>query len=315
MEKTYTGLSAVEVAASRAKFGANILTPPPRVPWWKEFLEKFNDPIIRILMIAAVISIAVGSMHGEFTEGIAIIIAIFLATFVAFWNEHKANAEFDVLNKVNDDVPVRVMRDGRPQTVARKDLVVDDIMLLEHGEEVPADADVLEAVSLELDESRLTGESHPVLKQPREHGELPNTTYPSYRALKSTHVSDGHGVFVVRAVGDKSEIGGAALSAAEDSGNETPLSRQLDRLARVIGVVAFGVAALLFGAGHLPTAAGIWGLDAGVIARTVVLNAIGGVVFGWLYWKRGLEMAVLSHFAADIVLHVLVPLLLPRTIL
>lgn len=248
MEKTYTGLSLAEVERSRTEHGANVLTPPAREPWWKEFFSKFNDPIIRILMIAAVISIAVGATHGEFTEGIAIVIAIFLATFVAFWNEHKANAEFDVLNKVNDDVPVRVIREGRPQTVARKDLVVGDVMLLEHGEEVPADADVLEAISLEIDESRLTGESHPVLKQPQVAGELPNTTYPSYRALKSTLVSDGHGVFAVRAVGDKSEIGGAAQSAAEDSGNETPLSRQLDKLARVIGVVAFGVAALLFGA-------------------------------------------------------------------
>jgi Ca2+-transporting ATPase len=249
MEKSYQGLSAEQVLESRARHGANVLTPPARNPWWRELLGKFDDPIIRILMIAAVISIAVGTVHGEFTEGIGIVVAIFLATFVAFWNEHRANAEFDVLNRVNDEVPVRVIRDGRPRTVPRKDLVVGDVILLENGEEVPADAEVLEAVGLEVDESRLTGESFPVPKNVQSDGETPETTtYPYHQALKSTLVADGHGVFSVAAVGDASEIGRAARKAAEDSGVETPLSRQLDRLARVIGVVAFGVAAVLFGA-------------------------------------------------------------------
>jgi len=283
MEMKYEGLTSEQVAASRARHGANVLTPPPREPWWRELLSKFNDPIIRILMIAAVISIAVGAAHGEFTEGIGIVVAIFLATFVAFWNEHRANAEFDVLNRVNDDVPVRVIRDGSPHTVPRKDLVVGDVILLENGEEVPADAEVLEAVSLEVDESRLTGEAFPVPKQLQSAGELANTTYPSYQALKSTFVADGHGVFSVLAVGDGSEIGRAARKAAEDSGVETPLSRQLDRLARVIGVIAFGVAAILFFAlvvegavrGVLVMSAVQWALGAvGTVAVLAILNRI-----------------------------------------
>ncbi len=283
MEKSYQGLTSEQVLASRESHGANVLTPPPRNPWWRELLGKFDDPIIRILMVAAMISIAVGVAHGEFTEGIGIVVAIFLATFVAFWNEHRANAEFDILNRVNDDVPVRVIRDGNPRTVPRKNLVVGDVILLENGEEVPADTEILEAVGLEVDESRLTGESFPVAKRVQTDGEPGGSTYPPNQALKSTLVADGHGVFSVLAVGDASEIGRAARKAAEDSGVETPLSRQLDRLARVIGVVAFGVAAALFAAlvvegalhGELVLGGVQWGLAAVAgFAALALLNRV-----------------------------------------
>jgi Ca2+-transporting ATPase len=246
MAKQYQGLTSEQVLQSRAEHGMNILTPPARKPWWRAYLDKFNDPIIRILAIAALLSIIVGAAHGEYVEGVAIIVTIFLATFIAFWNERRANAEFDILNRVNDDIEVRVVRDGRAQKIARKDLVKGDVLFLERGEEVPADAEVLEAYTLEADEAKLTGETHPVVKQSREKGELPNTTYPSFLVLKGSLVADGHGVFAVQNVGEKSEIGAVALLSSEETNNETPLMKQLDRLAKLLGAVAFVFAGVLF---------------------------------------------------------------------
>src|SRR5215210_3946598 len=125
------GLTAQEVEVSRQKHGANVLTPPARDPWWKQWLEKFGDPVIRILIIAAVIAIAAGLVEGKYAEGLGIILAILLATTLAFVNEYRANAEFDILNKVNDDVPIKAVRDGGYTTVPRKDLVVGDVVFLE----------------------------------------------------------------------------------------------------------------------------------------------------------------------------------------
>ncbi|MDR2734076.1 MAG: calcium-translocating P-type ATPase, PMCA-type [Spirochaetota bacterium] len=245
MPNQYAGLTPEEVLASRARHGANVLSPPQRTVWWRAYLEKFNDPIIRILGIAAFLSIAIGAAHDNYLEGVAIVVTIFLATFIAFWNERRAAAEFDVLNRVNDDIEVRAIR-GEAQAIPRKDLVVGDIILLETGEETPADAEVLEAYSLEVDESKLTGESHPVAKKPREAGEVPDAAYPSFRIMKGTLVADGHGVFRIEKVGEASEIGAVARLAAEETQNETPLMRQLAHLARILGVVAFVVAAAFF---------------------------------------------------------------------
>src|SRR5688572_3423328 len=149
----YKGLTAAEVETRRREFGANVLTPPERDPWWKLFLEKFDDPVIRILIIAAVIAIISGiAQHGlgGLTEGVGIILAILLATTLAFVNEFKAAKEFDVLNQVNDEVPIKVIRDAAFSTVPRKDLVVDDVIHVEVGEETPADGSVLEAVSMQV---------------------------------------------------------------------------------------------------------------------------------------------------------------------
>jgi len=279
MTMQHQGLTSEEVLRSRAVHGANVLPPPVREPWWREYLGKFDDPIIRILVIAALLSIAIGAAHGDYTEGIAIVITIFLATFIAFWNERRANAEFDILNRVNDDIEVRAIRDGRALKVARKDLVVGDIILLECGEEVPADAEVLEAQNIEVDEAKLTGESHPVAKRRREDGELPNTTYPSFLALKSTFISDGHGVFVVRSVGEKSEIGAVARLASEETGIVTPLGKQLDRLAKILSVLAFSFAGALFAvlfaegaaAGKFALSGAEWGVLAIFFAAALIL--------------------------------------------
>ncbi|MBY0512359.1 MAG: calcium-translocating P-type ATPase, PMCA-type [Gemmataceae bacterium] len=246
----YPGLTAAEVEESRRKYGANGLTPPARDPWWKQYLSKFEDPVIRILMIAAVIQIGVGAYKGEFIEGLAIVAAIFLATTLAFLNEYKANAEFDILNRVNEDVPVKVIRDGRFLTVPRKELVVGDVVLVETGEELPVDGQVLEAVSLLIDESRLTGESMPVAKRPPEylatHPAHKEHAYAPDRLLRGCMVADGHGTIRTTAVGDGTEIGKTARAAAEDTGEETPLNQQLERLSKLIGVVGLGIAGLTF---------------------------------------------------------------------
>jgi Ca2+-transporting ATPase len=245
----FTGLTLAEVEASRQECGANVLTPPKRDPWWKLFLEKFDDPVIRILMIAAVIAIGVGIIDGKYFEGIGIIVAILLATILAFLNEYKANKEFDILNQVSDEVPVKVIRESKYTTVHRKDLVVGDIVLVEVGEETPADGEVLEAVSLQVDESRLTGESLSATKVPKDNvhsAALSETAYPFHRVLRSTMVTDGHGIVKVEAVGDSSEIGKTARAAAEETGEETPLNAQLVRLSKLIGVIGFLVATLIY---------------------------------------------------------------------
>lgn len=153
-----------QVIESRNRSGANVLTPPVREPWWRQFLSKFDDPVIRILMIAAVLAIVAGVSEGKYTEGVGIILAILLATTLAFVNEFKANKEFDILNKVNDDVPVKTVRGGRYLAVPRRDLVVGDIALIEIGEEIPCDGTVLQSMSFQVEESSLTGESKPVVK-------------------------------------------------------------------------------------------------------------------------------------------------------
>jgi Ca2+-transporting ATPase len=243
------GLTAAEVQARREQYGINVLTPPKRDPWWKLYLEKFDDPVIRILIIAAIIAIGVGLVEGHFAEGVGILVAIFLATTLAFLNEYQAAREFDILNQVSDDVSVKVIRDGAYTSVPRKDLVVDDLVLVELGEECPADGELLEAVSLEVDESRLTGESVPAAKRAIGEGDRPSrdsAAYPENVLLRGSMIADGHGTMRATAVGDSTEIGRTARAAAEATGEQTPLTRQLERLSKVIGVFAFGIAGLLF---------------------------------------------------------------------
>jgi Ca2+-transporting ATPase len=230
------GLTAEQVAASRAEHGTNVLTPPPRDPWWKLYFAKFDDPVIRILLVAAGVAIAVGVIDGHVTEGIGILIAVFLATFLAFWNEHRAGQEFDVLNTTSDDVLVKVFRDGGYQSIARRDLVVGDRTLVETGEEIPADGMVSDAVGLQVNEAKLTGESEAVEKRPSGDSSL----------FRGTTVVDGYGHFHVTAVGDRTEIGKTLRESIVDVPHETPLKRQLAKLGKIIGVVGFGVATLTF---------------------------------------------------------------------
>ncbi len=246
-KKHYTGLTNEQVIESRKKYGNNLLTPPKRDPLWKLFLEKFEDPIIRILLIAAFLSLGIAFVHNEFAETIGIFCAIILATGVAFWFEMDANKKFDILNQVNDETLIKAIRNGNVSEIPKKDIVVGDILLLGTGEEVPADGELKEAISLQIDESCLTGE--PIIDKTTNQDEFDEeSTYPSNWAMRGTKVMDGHAVMEVRNVGDATEYGKVAEKSTEMSGEETPLNKQLDGLAKFIGVVGFGLAVLTFSA-------------------------------------------------------------------
>ncbi|MDR0361500.1 MAG: calcium-translocating P-type ATPase, PMCA-type [Planctomycetota bacterium] len=245
---SHPGLSKAEVEESRRLYGDNLLTPPERDPWWRLYLDKFRDPIIRVLLIAAVVAIVAGAAEGNYAEGIGIVIAILLATTLAFVNEYRAGREFDILNRVSDDEPVKVIRGGGFTTVPKRDLVVGDIVSLELGEEAPVDGRVISAVSFQVNESSLTGESEPVTKRPATGADSIRNdhAYPRNLVLRGTFVADGHAVVRATAVGDRTEIGKTSRAAQESVEVETPLNRQLSRLGKTIGVFGFGVAALLF---------------------------------------------------------------------
>ena len=248
----YTGLTDAEVSESRQKHGVNILTPPEKDPLWKRFLEKFGDPLIIILMIAGVLSIGISCYEywgldegaGVFFEPLGIFIAILLATGLAFVFELKADKEFALLNQVNDDEPVQVIRNGNAMQVPRKDVVVGDIVILNTGEEVPADGELLEAVHLNIDESTLTGE--PMCAKTTDPAQFDKeSTFPSNHAMRGTKVMEGHGVMRVFAVGDKTENGKVFEAAQIDDSVKTPLNEQLDGLGDLITKISYIFAAAI----------------------------------------------------------------------
>ena len=248
----FTGLTDAEVLESRKKHGANILTPPEKDPLWKQFLEKFGDPLIIILMIAGVLSIGISFYEyfglgegGEvFFEPAGIFVAILLATGLAFYFELQADKEFTILNQVNDDEPVEVIRNGNATQIPRKDVVVGDIVILNTGEEVAADGELIEAIQLHLDESTLTGE--PVCGKSINEEEFDkNATYPTNHVMKGTKVMEGHGIFRVLAVGDATEQGKVFEAAQIDDSVKTPLNEQLDGLSAWITKLSYGFAALI----------------------------------------------------------------------
>lgn len=250
--KSYKGLTSAEVSESRARSGANVFSPSRRKSLWILFLEKFKDPLIIILLVAAVLSIGIacyeylslGMGPAVFFEPAGIIIAILLATGLGFIFEYRANREFDLLNKVNDDQLVQVFRDGEVTEVPRRDIVVGDIVILNTGDEVPADGVLLEALSLNVDESSLTGE--PVCAKTIDPAEFnSNDTYPSNEVFRGTNIMEGHGVMEVKAVGDATEAGKVYEAARIDNSVKTPLDVQLARLGKLISYASYSVAALV----------------------------------------------------------------------
>lgn len=241
----FIGLTDEQVLESREKYGANLLTPPKRPSLWKLYLEKFNDPVIRILLIAALFSFIISVIEGEYAETIGIFFAIFLATGIGFYFEYDANKKFNLLNAVNEETPVTVRRNGKIQTIPRKEVVVGDIVILSTGEEIPADGTLIEAISLQINESALTGELM-VNKTTDEASLDEEATYPSNEVMRGTTVTDGHGIMQVNHVGDATEIGKVAKQATEQSEEETPLNIQLSKLAKFIEKVGFTIAALTF---------------------------------------------------------------------
>lgn len=248
----YTGLTDAQVLESRSKHGANILTPPEKEPLWKQFLEKFGDPLIIILLIAGVLSIGIscyefwGLHEGAetFFEPVGIFVAILLATGIAFIFELKADKQFSVLNQVNDDEMVEVIRNGNTTSIKKKDVVVGDIVVLNTGEEIPADGELLEAITLNVDESSLTGE--PICHKTIHEQEFDkDATFPSNHVMRGTKVMEGHGIFKVLAVGDKTENGKVFEAAQIDDSVRTPLNEQLDGLADLITKLSYIFAALI----------------------------------------------------------------------
>lgn len=241
----HVGLTDEQVRKSRAEHGVNLLTPPKRPSLWKLYLEKFEDPVVRVLLVAAVFSLIISIVENEYAETIGIIAAILLATGIGFFFEYDANKKFDLLNAVNEETLVKVVRNGRVQEIPRKDVVVGDLVLLETGEEVPADGDLLEAISMQVNESNLTGE--PVVNKTTVTADFDEeATYASNRVLRGTTVVDGHGTMRVDCVGDETEIGKVARQSTEQSTEPTPLNIQLKKLASLIGKIGFSVAGLAF---------------------------------------------------------------------
>lgn len=248
----YKGLTDAQVLESRAANGANVLTEAKKNPWWREFLAKFRDPLIIILLVAGVLSIGiavyeyVGLHQGGtvFFEPVGIFIAILLATGLGFYFEYRANKEFAILNQVNDDEPVQVIRNGSATSVPKRDVVVGDILVLNTGEEIPADAELLEAMSMNVDESTLTGEpmAHKTTDPQQFDAEA---TFPSNHVLRGTRVMEGHGVARVLAVGDHTENGKVFEATRIDDNVTTPLTEQLDRLGKLIAKISYVVAAII----------------------------------------------------------------------
>ena len=248
----YSGLSDVEVAESREKYGVNLLTPPKKESLFSRFLKKFNDPLIIILLIAGVLSVGISVYEYTvleqgfkvFFEPIGIFVAIILATGLGFIFEAKADKEFELLNQVNDDEPVEVIRNGFAMQIPKKEIVVGDIVILNTGAEVPADGELLEAVTLNIDESTLTGE--PICHKTTDPENFdPDATFPSNHAMRGTKVMEGHGVMRVSAVGDHTENGKVYEAAQIDDSVKTPLDEQFERLGKLISIFSYGCGVLI----------------------------------------------------------------------
>lgn len=301
-ERMRRGLSASEVEESRKIHGENVLTPPARTSLWKLYAEKYRDPIIQILLVAATVSLILAFVENDFVETIGIFVAIFLATTVGFYFERDAARKFNVLTALTDEQPVKVRRDGQVMEIPRRDVVVGDIVLIEVGDEVPADAQLMESVDLQIDESSLTGE--PITTKHADPCKEQNkSTYPVNIILRSTMVMSGQGVAVVRAVGDETEIGKVARKSAETTDIKTPLNIQLSKLAKLVSKVGAGVSILAFVAFLLHdilTNPAVWhSTDYLLMAETVLKYFMMAVTLIVMAVPEGLPMAVTLSLALN----------------
>ena len=241
------GLNDQQVEQSRNQHGENVLTPPKRTSLLRLYLEKYNDPIIKILLVAAAASLALAFFHNDFIETIGIVLAIILATTIGFYFERDAAKKFDVLTALGEESPVKVRRNGVVTEIPRKDVVVGDVIIIEVGDEIPADGRLIASTDLQIDESSLTGE--PIISKHVVTDENPTdkeATYPSDTVLRSTMVMNGNGVAVVTAVGDNTEIGKVARKATEMTAVKTPLNIQLSKLAKLISKIGTAVSVSAF---------------------------------------------------------------------
>ena len=301
MQEKQQGLTAAEVLQSRLEHGENVLTPPKQQSKWRLYLEKYEDPMVRILLVAALVSLALSFVKQDFVETLGIIAAIILATTVGFYFECDAARRFSILTQMGEEQSVKVMRDGRLQEIPRREIVVGDIVIVETGDEVPADGKLLEAIDLQVDESSLTGElltnkePHPLQRDGKE-------AYPKDLLLRSSMVMAGRGCYQVTAVGDETEIGHVARQATEITGVKTPLNIQLDRLAKLISKVGSAIACtsfLLF-LGHDILTNTLWQTDDYLgMAEVVLKYFMMAVTLIVMAVPEGLPMAVTLALALN----------------
>ena len=246
MKEKNQGLTAREVEQSREKHGENVLTPPRRQSMWRLYLEKYNDPMVRILLVAALVSLVLAFVKDDYIETLGIIAAVLLATTVGFYFERDAARKFDVLTQLGEEQPVKVVRDGQVVEIPRREVVVGDVVVVETGDEVPADGQLFESTDLQVDESSLTGEPMAHKAVQAEQQSVGEEAYPKDMLLRSSMVMGGTGRYVASAVGDATEIGHVARQATELTGVKTPLNIQLDRLAKLISKIGSVVATASF---------------------------------------------------------------------
>jgi len=297
------GLSDKEVEESRLKHGDNTLTPPRKTSMWQLYLEKYKDPIIQILLVAATISLILAFVEGEFMETIGIFIAIFLATTIGFYFEMDAAKKFNMLTSLSEDQDVKVRRGGRVMNIPRRNVVVGDVVLIETGDEVPADGTLLISSDLQIDESSLTGEQLTTKHANDDERGKGDEAYPKNMVLRSTMVMNGMGEYIVTAVGDSTEIGHVARSSNEKTGVKTPLNMQLERLAKLIskaGITVAVAAFVLFVLHNIITNHDLWHSDNYIGMIEVVLKYfMMAVTLIVMAVPEGLPMAVTLALALN----------------
>ena len=292
------GLTDEQVKQSREQHGRNVLTPPHRTSLWKLYLDKYRDPIIQILLVAAFVSLILAFIEQNFMETIGIFVAVFLATTVGFYFERDAAKKFNVLTALSEEQPVKVRRKGKVMQIPRHDIVVGDVVLIEVGDEVPADGELLTCTDLQINESTLTGE--PITEKNLEGGG--DGAYPRNVVLRSTMVMNGRGEFVVTAVGDATEIGKVAQKSTEQTSVNTPLCVQLDKLASMISKVGsvVSVAAFVIFLVHDILTNPVWGgKDYFYMAEIVLGYFMMAVTLIVMAVPEGLPMAVTLSLALN----------------
>ena len=292
------GLTDEQVKQSREQHGKNVLTPPQRTSLWKLYLDKYRDPIIQILLVAAFVSLILAFIEKNFMETIGIFVAVFLATTVGFYFERDAAKKFNLLTALSEEQPVKVRRNGKVMEIPRHDVVVGDVVLVEVGDEVPADGELIVCNDLQMNESTLTGE--PVTEKSLEGGG--DGAYPRNVILRSTMVMNGRGEFVVTAVGDATEIGKVAKKSTEQTSVETPLHMQLDKLAKMISKVGsvVSVAAFFIFLIHDILTNPVWGgKDYFYMAEIVLKYFMMAVTLIVMAVPEGLPMAITLSLALN----------------
>ncbi len=292
------GLTDEQVKQSRAQHGRNVLTPPQRTSLWKLYLDKYRDPIIQILLVAAVVSLILAFIEQNYMETIGIFVAVFLATTVGFYFERDAAKKFDVLTAMGEEQPVKVRRDGKVIEIPRHEIVVGDVVLIEVGDEVPADGELIVTTDLQINESALTGE----LIAEKSLAESGDGAYPPNKVLRSTMVMNGRGEYLVTAVGDATEIGKVAQKSTEQTAVQTPLYVQLDELAKLISKIGsvISVAAFVIFLVHDILTNPAWGgKDYFYLAEIVLNYFMMAVTLIVMAVPEGLPMAVTLSLALN----------------